>query len=1474
MKKVIAIKGQKMAMAKTISIVASIFLVGGFGLSGCGSDSSSSATTAAPVTQDQNSVIVEQKGMAVIEGSVVLDMTSQDRTVKSTSSTSEIVAYNLNDNTQYTTTTDSTGSFSLSGLTQGNYQVVASSTSSTLRSVRQVDLTRETRQTVVINLQAAGNVKGNLIYAYPGTMVYIPGTSYMSTVDQNGNFELINVPVGEVTLFVSSVSAVYDMDIYTKNVSIAAGQTAELKDINPYMTSVQSADFEYADVSIGLQYEGINIFLNNTISLTDMVKYTSLVDKDGNKVELSIESSDNDNYGNYFHIKTAGAKAVAAGDYTLVVDILDGEKYEKTFSVKNKAAVFTDSSYNGFYNTGLGIAFAQDVANIKASDITVSDANGIVVAVNGIEPNDNGNYRLKGDFKTNTPYTVTLTGDLLAAAPDGVVYVWGNDYHTEFDSNNIVLDGVDIVYSNPSEGQKDVSPTNNMYFYVNNSQGLDLDSVKVTLGTQELTIKNGGLTTQVNQYWYGDSQNRSFYIKGAKLSYASVNTMVISAKDSYGTALSETVAFTTITPQTVGLLPEVNDVMNNMNDYYGYLRAYFNVPVDEKSGTITLHDDTNNKDVQMQMDESQSVNIPYANITNTPYHVGYNPSELLPNTTYTMKVSGFKAESYLIADRSVTFKTPSKHLRYTSVENGQYIIASNLQNRIEFNFFGALTQEEKDSLVNNLKITSSNLSMLTDKSHPVPLVVWAEDEYGYGEKLILAFTIEDGKSYEIDFSASSVAESLGIPHSKLTFMTQMQNNTSESTDVVVDMFSYAYINNELSLNGDKVVASGYVDVRVPQYITPNGNYDSSSCNYSDVNSSKITKWFSADVNVTYTSAYNSYDYHNGHYEYMYDQYGNMIEQNYVSGYYGCDTIYSASFNVPADYNTVVEATITVPQDEIGEGITAKELSRTMTTAIAAADSYSVYNYYNGLEIHFMSPVKMSDVENLLITTNPSDLSHKTYSYYGYDINGTQYTKYVYVQFDSTQYSAFQYNLSGTVSGYKETTKESISVNVKESGTVYTQADLTPLEISSNAPTAQSTNSVALAFNRYVDSSSVITKDINGTVTKSAFVIKDDLNNTINITDAYSASLDNYGGYAPAVIFYLDENFKSTRKYTITQTQAIKASGSWQTLEAGYSKLIDVGDYPNTLSGEIKTDTYLTKDTVWAINGLVVVRAPAKLTIEAGTTLVGKSVIGSAKSYMIVDKGAQIIAEGTADMPIVFTSEIANNGGAAAPGQWGGLTLIGKAANSQVRPYEVNGNFVADSTDMNDSSGVLKYVQILNSGITMDYDIQMDGFSMVGVGLGTVVENITVINSNDDCMALWGGTVNLTNISLTKCVGDHLDIDEGYSGTVTNLTIVGDDTVVGEAGIEMSGITAATFENLNINMKASYRDGAIYFKGFDDVGGHFKNSTIVYDINNGYGTFHTDFPNLRDISFENTTATPVATFTGPLADEIKTIFDAQ
>ncbi|MEA3228802.1 MAG: hypothetical protein U9P38_07005 [Campylobacterota bacterium] len=390
-----------------------------------------------------------------------------------------------------------------------------------------------------------------------------------------------------------------------------------------------------------------------------------------------------------------------------------------------------------------------------------------------------------------------------------------------------------------------------------------------------------------------------------------------------------------------------------------------------------------------------------------------------------------------------------------------------------------------------------------------------------------------------------------------------------------------------------------------------------------------------------------------------------------------------------------------------------------------------------------------------------------------------------------------------------------------------------------------------------------------------------LNGTVvdNVDDDYGAIHSKSGDEASDTVDATNTSFTNVKingEFTGTSATTLKDK-----FTAGSGNEFISAAVPtetSELSGDITSDMTLTADKVWILDGLVTVKEGATLTIEAGTYIAGMNGTGANTSYMIIDKGSKIMAEGTASAPITFTSKtVLIDGETPAVGQWGGLTIIGNAGNDQVNAYEVNSAYEAGSSDMADNSGILRYVKILNSGITMEQDKEINGLSLVGVGSGTTIDNITVDLSDDDGIEAWGGTVNMSNLTITNCTDDYFDIDDGYSGTVTNLNIT---TTTGNAGIEMSGTTSATFDGFNIAVENSAKEGGIYFKK-DGIGGHFKNGTVTYNESNGYGAIHSRGTYDADnTSFENVTLNGTNTadkFTddadnGGSATEIEAKFD--
>jgi len=201
----------------------------------------------------------------------------------------------------------------------------------------------------------------------------------------------------------------------------------------------------------------------------------------------------------------------------------------------------------------------------------------------------------------------------------------------------------------------------------------------------------------------------------------------------------------------------------------------------------------------------------------------------------------------------------------------------------------------------------------------------------------------------------------------------------------------------------------------------------------------------------------------------------------------------------------------------------------------------------------------------------------------------------------------------------------------------------------------------------------------------------------------------------------------------------------------------------TLTGNINTTTTLTSDKVWTLKGYVYVTDGAKLIIQPGTTIVSDI---SEKGALCIERGAQIIAEGTATKPIIFTSgKIA---GERTPGDWGGIVILGRAKTNRTSEPTIEGGIGRPYGGTNDldNSGILKYVRIEYAGIAAMPNSEINALTLGGVGSGTIIENVQTIYANDDAFEFFGGTVNAKNLYAYGTADDDYDFDFGYRGKVS------------------------------------------------------------------------------------------------------------
>lgn len=205
------------------------------------------------------------------------------------------------------------------------------------------------------------------------------------------------------------------------------------------------------------------------------------------------------------------------------------------------------------------------------------------------------------------------------------------------------------------------------------------------------------------------------------------------------------------------------------------------------------------------------------------------------------------------------------------------------------------------------------------------------------------------------------------------------------------------------------------------------------------------------------------------------------------------------------------------------------------------------------------------------------------------------------------------------------------------------------------------------------------------------------------------------------------------------------------------QLLDLGD--GSTAYEIKGNVTLKYPNTYNLKGFVYVTDGAVLTIEPGVIIKGEK---ASKSTLIVERGGKVIAQGTKDLPIVFTS--AQPAGSRNPGDWGGVILLGKAPNNQGE-MTIEGGVRSKhgGTDPLDNSGVISYVRIEFAGVEYAVDNEINGLTLGSVGSGTKIDHVQVSYSGDDSFEWFGGTVNATNLVAFRGWDDDFDTDNGFQG---------------------------------------------------------------------------------------------------------------
>ena len=238
-----------------------------------------------------------------------------------------------------------------------------------------------------------------------------------------------------------------------------------------------------------------------------------------------------------------------------------------------------------------------------------------------------------------------------------------------------------------------------------------------------------------------------------------------------------------------------------------------------------------------------------------------------------------------------------------------------------------------------------------------------------------------------------------------------------------------------------------------------------------------------------------------------------------------------------------------------------------------------------------------------------------------------------------------------------------------------------------------------------------------------------------------------------------------------------------------------------VSSNITANTTWTKDKVYELAGRIAVEDGATLTIEAGTIIKGQAGAATNATALLIARGGKLMAQGTATMPIIFTSvadEITPADVAAGNfespnldpvinGLWGGLIVLGKApisasndAGTDIIETQIEGiptsdpNGLYGGNEAADTSGTLEYISIRHGGTNIGSGNEINGLTLGGVGSGTTISNIEIVSNQDDGIEFFGGTVNVSNFISWNVGDDGIDTDQSWGGKIENFVVLSPD----------------------------------------------------------------------------------------------------
>ncbi len=220
-----------------------------------------------------------------------------------------------------------------------------------------------------------------------------------------------------------------------------------------------------------------------------------------------------------------------------------------------------------------------------------------------------------------------------------------------------------------------------------------------------------------------------------------------------------------------------------------------------------------------------------------------------------------------------------------------------------------------------------------------------------------------------------------------------------------------------------------------------------------------------------------------------------------------------------------------------------------------------------------------------------------------------------------------------------------------------------------------------------------------------------------------------------------------------------------------------------LQGPQSSNLQLTANNNYLVRGKVNMLAGTTLTIDLGVVCFGEN---ATAGYFVIERGAKIQAVGTAQQPIILTTDSAP--GFMTRGGWGGVVIHGRGVancadclgGESCESEGGAGFFCGDNSC--DDSGEVKYARVEYSGVEISVDNELNCWTFNAVGCNTKLSYLQAHMGDDDLFEWFGGECEAHHLVGTGGGDDGLDWQMGFRGRVQFAVIQMYDDA-GDKGIE-------------------------------------------------------------------------------------------